>query len=297
MKAGFAAIVGKPNVGKSTLMNALVGEKVSIVSNRPQTTRNKISGIMNGEDHQVVFLDTPGIHSPKNSLGSYMMKSVRSAVEGVDAIIYVADAGRELGERDLDLIRKYISEDIGVIVAMNKTDEVTAEKIFSELDKLNAVDGISAVVPLSALKGSNVEKVRSELLKLMPEGEPFYPRDMITDRTERFMVAEILREKALRNLNEEVPHGVGVEVRKFSERAGGDVVDVDLDLVCEKQSHKGIIIGKQGSMLKKIVTQARQDMEKLLGTKVFLSVFVKVKEDWRDDNLILRQLGYDKKED
>ena len=181
MKAGFAAIVGKPNVGKSTLMNALIGEKVSIVSNRPQTTRNKISGIMNGEDYQVVFLDTPGIHSPKNSLGSYMMKSVRSAVEGVDAIIYVADAGRELSDRDLDLIRKYISEGIGVIVAMNKTDEVTAEKIFSELDKLNAVDGIAAVVPLSALKGSNVEKVRTELLKLIPEGECFYPRDMITD--------------------------------------------------------------------------------------------------------------------
>ena len=297
MKAGFAAIVGKPNVGKSTLMNALIGEKVSIVSNRPQTTRNKISGIMNGEDYQVVFLDTPGIHSPKNSLGSYMMKSVRSAVEGVDAIIYVADAGRELSDRDLDLIRKYISEGIGVIVAMNKTDEVTAEKIFSELDKLNAVDGIAAVVPLSALKGSNVEKVRTELLKLIPEGECFYPRDMITDKTERFMVAEILREKALRNLNEEVPHGVGVEVKKFRERSGSDVVDVDLDLVCEKQSHKGIIIGKQGSMLKKIVTQARQDMEKLLGVKVFLTVFVKVKEDWRDDNLILRQLGYDKKED
>jgi GTP-binding protein Era len=278
-------------------MNALIGEKVSIVSNRPQTTRNKISGIMNGEDYQVVFLDTPGIHSPKNSLGSYMMKSVRSAVEGVDAIIYVADAGRELSDRDLDLIRKYISEGIGVIVAMNKTDEVTAEKIFSELDKLNAVDGIAAVVPLSALKGSNVEKVRTELLKLIPEGECFYPRDMITDKTERFMVAEILREKALRNLNEEVPHGVGVEVKKFRERSGSDVVDVDLDLVCEKQSHKGIIIGKQGSMLKKIVTQARQDMEKLLGVKVFLTVFVKVKEDWRDDNLILRQLGYDKKED
>lgn len=297
MKAGFAAIVGKPNVGKSTLMNALIGEKVSIVSNRPQTTRNKIAGIMNGEDHQVVFLDTPGIHSPKNSLGSYMMKSVRTAVEGVDAIIYVADAGRELSERDLDLIRKYIAEGIGVIVAMNKTDEVTAEKIFSELDKLNGVDGISAVVPLSALKGSNVEKVRSELLKLIPEGEYFYPRDMITDKTERFMVAEILREKALRNLNEEVPHGIGVEVRKFRERSGAEVVDVDLDLICEKQSHKGIIIGKQGSMLKKIVTQARQDMEKLLGVKVFLTVFVKVKEDWRDDNLILRQLGYDKKED
>jgi len=297
MKAGFAAIVGKPNVGKSTLMNALIGEKVSIVSNRPQTTRNKIAGIMNGEDHQVVFLDTPGIHSPKNSLGSYMMKSVRTAVEGVDAIIYVADAGRELSERDLDLIRKYIAEGIGVIVAMNKTDEVTAEKIFSELDKLNGVDGISAVVPLSALKGSNVEKVRSELLKLIPEGECFYPRDMITDKTERFMVAEILREKALRNLNEEVPHGIGVEVRKFRERSGAEVVDVDLDLICEKQSHKGIIIGKQGSMLKKIVTQARQDMEKLLGVKVFLTVFVKVKEDWRDDNLILRQLGYDKKED
>lgn len=297
MKSGFTAIVGKPNVGKSTLMNALIGEKVSIVSNRPQTTRNKIVGIMNGEDYQVVFLDTPGIHSPKNSLGSYMMKSVRSAVTDVDAVIFVADAGRELDGRDIDLIKKYISEGAGVIVAMNKTDEVTAEKVFSELDKLNAVEGISAVIPLSALKGSNVDKVRSELLKLMPEGVPFYPDDMITDRNERFMVAEILREKALRNLNEEVPHGVGVEVRKFSERAGADIVDITLDLICEKQSHKGIIIGKNGSMLKRIVSQARQDMEKLIGTKVFLSVFVKVKEDWRDDNDILKQLGYDKKED
>ena len=275
-------------------MNTLVGEKVSIVSWRPQTTRNKITGILTTDDYQIVFLDTPGIHSPRNSLGSYMMKSARSAAKEVDAIVYVADAGREMDERDFDLMRKYISEGTPVIAVVNKTDEVTPEKVASELNKLKSVEGLTAVIPMSALKNRNVEPLLDELVKLMPEGQLFYPEDMITDKTERFMIGEIIREKALRFLSEEVPHGIGVEVRKFTERDTG-IIDIVADIICEKQSHKGIIIGKGGAMLKRISTASREDMEDLLGHKVFLTVFVRVKEEWRDDDSVLRELGYDKK--
>lgn len=294
MKSGFVTLIGKPNAGKSTLLNTLVGAKVSIVSWRPQTTRNKITGILSTDDYQIVFFDTPGIHTPRNGLGAYMMKSVRNAAKDVDAIVYVADAGREMDRRDIDLMKKYIDDGIPVIAVINKTDEATPEKVMSEIEKLKELEGLTAVIPMSALKNRNVQPLIDELLKVIPEGQKFYPDDMITDKMERFMVAEIIREKALRFLSEEVPHGTGVEIRKFSERDNG-LVDIVADIICEKQSHKGIIIGKGGAMLKKISTAARLDIEDLLDRKVFLAVYVKVQENWRDDYPTLKELGYDKK--
>ena len=295
MKSGFVAIIGRPNAGKSTLMNALVGEKVSIVSWRPQTTRNKIVGIMTEDDVQVVFVDTPGIHSPKNELGRYMMKSVRTATEGVDLVVFVADAGREMDKRDLELLKKHVDSGVPVIAVLNKIDEVTREKTFAELSKLNDISGLASVIPVSALKGKNMDAVKSEIIRLMPNSDVrYYPDDMITDKSIRFMSAEIIREKALRCLTDEVPHGIGVEIRAFNERDDG-IVDIVADIVCEKDSHKGIIIGKGGSMLKKIGTYARQDIESLVDSQVFLKLFVKVKEEWREDTEVMKELGYDKK--
>lgn len=295
MKSGFVAIIGRPNSGKSTLLNKFIGEKISIVSQRPQTTRDRITGVLTQDDYQIAFVDTPGIHTPKNSLGGYMMKSVRRAREGVDVVLYVCDAGRFLQEKDIEMLQKLITDGNNVIIAVNKTDEVTDEKIASIFVKLKELDGARSIVPISALKGRNVDVLLDEILKCIPEGEMLFPEDMYTDKTERFLVGEFIREKALRFLSDEIPHGIGVEIKKFSERENG-LVDVEADIICERESHKGIVIGKGGEMLKKILTSARRDMEELLGTKVFLKGFVKVKADWRDNEKILSQLGYDKKE-
>ena len=295
MRSGFVAIIGRPNAGKSTLMNCFVGEKISIVSKRPQTTRDKITGVVTGEDYQIAFVDTPGIHSPKNSLGGYMMKSVRRAKEGVDAVLYVYDAGRPMNEHDLEMLEKTASDGVPVVVAVNKTDEVQDERVAEAFVRLKEIEGITSIVPISALKARNTEILLKELVALMPEGEKLFPDDMLTDKTERFLVGEMIREKALRFLNEEVPHGIGIEIKVFREREDG-IVDVEADIVCEKESHKGIIIGKKGETLKRILTSARKDMEELLQTKVFLKGFVKVRSEWRDDEKFLRTIGYDKKE-
>ena len=295
MKSGFVAIIGRPNSGKSTLLNKFIGEKISIVSQRPQTTRDRITGVLTQDDYQIAFVDTPGIHTPKNSLGGYMMKSVRRAREGVDVVLYVCDAGRFLQEKDIEMLQKLITDGNNVIIAVNKTDEVTDEKIASIFVKLKELDGARSIVPISALKGRNVDVLLDEILKCIPEGEMLFPEDMYTDKTERFLVGEFIREKALRFLSDEIPHGIGVEIKKFSERENG-LVDVEADIICERESHKGIVIGKGGEMLKKILTSARRDMEELLGTKVFLKGFVKVKSDWRDNEKVLRTLGYDKKD-
>lgn len=295
MRSGFVAIIGRPNAGKSTLMNRFVGEKISIVSKRPQTTRDKITGVVTGEDYQIAFVDTPGIHSPRNSLGGYMMKSVRRAKEGVDAVLFVYDAGRPLSDNDIEMLQKTVSDGTPVVVCVNKTDEVQDERIAEAFMRFKEIEGLSSIVPTSALKGKNTDLLLSELVKLMPEGEKLFPDDMLTDKTERFLVGEMIREKALRFLNEEVPHGIGVEIKLFSEREDG-IVDVEADIICERESHKGIIIGKKGETLKRILTAARKDMEELLQTKVFLKGFVKVKSDWRDNEKVLRTLGYDKKD-
>ena len=295
MKSGFVAIIGRPNAGKSTLLNGFIGEKISIVSARPQTTRDKITGVLTTDEYQIAFVDTPGIHSPRNSLGGYMMKSVRRAREGVDCVLYVFDAGRVLLDDDIEMLKRTIENGTPVIVAVNKTDEVTDEKIASAFVKLKEVDGISAIIPISALKKRNTKLLLEELVKLMPDGEKLFPDDMLTDKTERFLVSEMIREKALRYLSEEVPHGIGVEIKVFSERGNG-IVDVEADIICEKESHKGIVIGKGGETLKRILTSARHDMEQLLGQKVFLKGFVKVKSEWRDSDKLMRTLGYDKKD-
>lgn len=295
MKSGFVAIIGRPNAGKSTLLNGFIGEKISIVSARPQTTRDKITGVLTTDSYQIAFVDTPGIHSPRNSLGGYMMKSVRRAREGVDCVLYVFDAGRQLLDDDLEMLKRTIETGTPVVVAVNKTDEVTDERIASAFVKLKELEWLSAIVPVSALKKRNTNLLLEELVKLMPEGEKLFPDDMLTDKTERFLVSEMIREKALRYLSEEVPHGIGVEIKVFSERGNG-IVDVEADIICEKDSHKGIIIGKGGQTLKRILTSARHDMEDLLGQKVFLKGYVKVKSEWRDSDKLMRSLGYDKKE-
>ena len=295
MKSGFVAIIGRPNAGKSTLLNGFIGEKISIVSKRPQTTRDKITGVLTGDDYQIAFVDTPGIHSPKNSLGGYMMKSVRRAKEGVDAVLYVYDAGRPLLDNDLEMLAKTVEDGTPVVVAVNKTDEVQDIRVAEAFVKLKEIKGLTAIVPTSALKNKNTDVLLKELIALMPEGEKLFPDDMLTDKTERFLVGEMIREKALRYLNEEVPHGIGVEIKVFRERDDG-LVDVEADIICEKESHKGIIIGKGGETLKKILSSARRDMEDLLQTKVYLKGFVRVKAEWRDNEKFLRTLGYDKKD-
>lgn len=293
-KSGFVAIMGRPNAGKSTLTNNIVGEKVSIVSWKPQTTRNKILGIYNDENTQIVLIDTPGLHTPKNSLGKYMMKTARTALEGVDAVVYIIDAEKGIDGKDMQNILGYVENKLNVIVAVNKIDHVTKEKVFEILTALKEVSGLKSVVPISALKGKNVDIILKELKELLTDTTKYYPDDMFTDKNLRFMVAEIIREKALRLLDKEVPYGIGVDVTRFEYRDNG-IIDIDADIICEKAAHKPIILGKGGSMIKKIASYARQDIEEMTGNKVFLTVFVLVKEDWRGSDNIMKELGYDLK--
>ncbi|MDD4316081.1 MAG: GTPase Era [Clostridia bacterium] len=293
-KSGFVAIMGRPNSGKSTLTNNIVGEKVSIVSWKPQTTRDKILGIYNDENTQIVLIDTPGLHTPKNSLGKYMMKTARTALEGVDAVVYLIDAEKGVDGKDKQNIVSYVENGLNTILAVNKIDHVTKEKVFSILTELKDVEGIKAIVPISALKGKNVDIILNEIKSLLTDTTKFYPDDMFTDKNLRFMTAEIIREKALRLLDKEVPYGIGVDITRYEIRQNG-IIDIDADIICEKAAHKPIILGKGGSMIKKIATFARQDIETMTGSKVFLTVFVLVKEDWRGSDNIMKGLGYDLK--
>jgi GTP-binding protein Era len=295
MKFGFICIAGLANAGKSTLINALVGEKVSIVSWRPQTTRNKILGIVNGDDYQAVFIDTPGIHETKNKLGEYMMQSVEKGLEDVDGVLYVIDAAKGMQKDDYLFLEKTAPK-TPLVVALNKIDAVTRETLFFTLEKLNGISGIKAIVPVSAKKGENLKPLEDELFAFLPQGEPMFPEDMFTDSSMRFMAAEIIREKALYLLNKEVPYGIGVYINKFALRENKPIYDIDADIVCEKPSHKAIIIGKGGETLKKIATAARHDLEEMCGEKVFLTLYVKVKEEWRDSEYLMRELGYDAKD-
>ena len=296
MKSGFICIAGLPNAGKSTLINALVGEKVAIVSWRPQTTRNKILGIVNTDDAQMVFIDTPGIHQARNKLGEFMMQSVASGLKDVDGVLYVIDAAKGLQKEDYEFLEKY-APTMPVVVALNKQDAVTRDTLFACLEKLNSVAGLRAIVPVSAKKCENTEPLVEELEKFMPEGVAMFPEDMYTDSTLRFMAAEIIREKALYLLDKEVPYGIGVHINKFEMREDKPIYDIDADVVCEKQSHKSIIIGKQGAMLRRIGSQARADIENLLGSRIMLHLWVKVREDWRNRMGDLRTLGYDSSEE
>lgn len=289
--SGFVVILGRPNVGKSTLMNALVGEKVAIVSPRAQTTRNRIMGVMTREDVQIVFLDTPGIHAPRNKLGQYMMGAVRDALEGIDAAILMLDA-TDVRAADLELLRKYANLPVKKAIVVNKIDQVDAGVLAPLLQRLGE-EKADAYLPVSALKRKGLDALVDQLAAWLPPGPKYFPDDMVTDQPERVIVAEMIREKALRNLREEIPHGIGVEVLSM-ENQGDETraVTIHANVFCEKDSHKGILIGKGGEMLRRIGEQARGDIERLLGQRVNLQLWVKVRPDWRNRAEDLRTLGY-----
>ena len=293
-RSGFVCIVGRPNAGKSTLMNAILGEKMAIVSNKPQTTRNKILTIYNEDDCQIVFVDTPGVHRPKTKLGEYMNTSVKEAMGDVDAALFLVEADREVGETEKEIVKRLSGKGIPTILIINKIDLVEKERLLPLMDEYRRMMEFAAIIPVSALKQNGVELVLSEVKKRLPEGPKFYPDDMITDQSERTIVAEIIREKLLRLLDKEVPHGTAVVVDKMKE--DGALARISATVYCEKASHKGIIIGKGGATLKRIGSYARLDIEKMLDKKVFLELWVKVKDDWRNKEGSLGDFGYgDKK--
>lgn len=293
-KSGFVAVMGRPNAGKSTLVNTVVGEKVAIVSWKPQTTRNKILGIYNEKNCQIVFIDTPGLHKPKNSLGTYMMRTASAALDGVDCVVYVVDCEKGYDEKDKSNIVGYVGAGHKVIVAVNKVDHVLKEKVFEILTELSKLEKLAAVVPVSALRGRNIRPLKDEIKKLLTDNIKYFDDEQFTDRNMRFMAAEIIREKALRLLDKEVPYGIGVDIREYKTRDSG-IIDVNADIICEKAAHKPIILGKGGAMIKRIATYARQDLEKMAGSKIFLTLFVRVKDDWRESDAVMRELGYDRK--
>ncbi len=291
-KSGMVAIVGRPNVGKSTLINALAGEKIAIVSDKPQTTRNRICGIINRNDTQYVFMDTPGIHTPKSHLGEYMVKVAGDAMSDVDAVIMMVAPVAKIGAAEEEIIARIRSSKVPAILLINKIDTVEKTDIFPVIEAYSTKYEFDAIIPVSAFKGDGLDLIYDELDKFIPEGDALFPEDMVSDQPEKQMVAEIIREKLLRLLNHEIPHGTAVEITRFTERDNG-IIDVVATIYCERDSHKGIIIGKRGAMLKKIGERARGDIERFMGTKVYLETWVKVKENWRDNDVLIKNFGYE----
>lgn len=291
-RSGFITIVGRPNVGKSTLMNALVGEKVAIVSNRPQTTRNRIMGVMTRPECQMVFLDTPGIHNPRTKLGEYMMQSVRDAMDGMDGALVLVDA-TQVGEQDRAIVRQMGEKKVPRVLALNKIDLLPKEKLLALIASF-ADCGYEAIIPISAMTGDGLEELVAALAARLPEGPKYFPDDMMTDQPERLICAEMIREKALLHLRDEVPHGIGVEMMGMN-KENDDFMEIHATIYCERDAHKGIIIGKHGSMLQIIGSEARKDIEQLLGMHVNLKLWVKVRPDWRNRKDDLRNLGYESK--
>ena len=291
MKSGTVAVVGRANAGKSTLVNVWVGEKVAIVSPKPQTTRDRIYGVLTTEEYQIVFEDTPGIYRASTTLNSRMQRAAESTAKETDIILFVVDGHTGLKDEDLDLAQKFAKIGAPMIVAFTKTDIMPKENIPQELVKLAEISGVTEIVPVSARKGRNVKELLSVLLKYLPEGDYVFNPDAISDKSEKFMIAEIMREKILLKYDREIPHGVAITINEFSQRKNG-IYDINLDIVCEKDNHKAILIGKQGKALKEVSSFAREAMEKFLGAKVFLTTYVKVKENWRDKPSLLKQFGY-----
>lgn len=289
MKSGFVAILGEPNVGKSTLLNSILKEKVSIVSPKPQTTRNKILGIYNDEESQIVFIDTPGIHKSKNKLDDYMSKAITTAKTDVDVILYVVDGSKKITEKTLDNLNKYTGN-ANVVLVVNKIDDTTYVKLYPELTKCNSLNNIKDIVPVSALKSKNLEELIKVIKSYLHEDVKYFDDDVYTDKSIKFLVGEIIREKTLWLLQDELPHGIAIEIARFDE--SNPVVEIDADIILEKTSHKSIVIGKNGAMLKSIGTKSRLDIEKLLDRKVMLKLFVKVREDWRNSTSTVKSLGY-----
>ena len=293
-RTAFIAIIGRPNVGKSTLMNAMLKEKVSIVSSKPQTTRNRIAGILTRGEDQFVFLDTPGVHKSRNRLGDYMMRSVRSSVRSADGVILIADAGYDPGQVEINLIKQIKETGLKSILVLNKIDLIRRERLAQTISLYASLFAFDAVVPVSAKNGKNTDEVVDEASAFLIESEWMFDGDDLTDQRESQIAAEIIREKLLRVLDEEIPHGTAISIEEFTEEEGK--IRIRADIYCEKASHKGIIVGHKGEMLKKVGTYAREDLEAFFGVKVFLDLWVKVKENWRDNDGMLGALGYDAKE-
>lgn len=295
-KSGFATLIGRPNVGKSTLMNRLIGQKIAITSKRPQTTRNRIQTVYTDmERGQIVFLDTPGIHKAKNKLGEYMVHVAESTFQDVDVILWLVEPTDFIGAGERHIAEQLEKVQVPVILVINKTDTVKHEEILAFIDTYRKIYDFAEIIPASALKGDNVDVILDMIFKYLPYGPMFYDEDTVTDQPERQIVAEIIREKALRSLDEEIPHGIAVTIETMKERPKGDIIDIEATIICEKDSYKGIIIGKGGSMLKKIGSRARQDIERMLECKVNLRLWVKVRKNWRDSDVQMKNFGYDPK--
>ena len=295
-KSGFVALIGRPNVGKSTLMNHLIGQKIAITSKKPQTTRNRIQTVYTSQEGQIVFLDTPGIHKAKNKLGEYMVQVAQRTLKEVDVILWLVEPGTFIGAGD-----RHIAEQLGglhlpVILIINKVDTVSKEEILKSIDTYRKLYDFDEIIPVPALRGQNTGDIIQCIFKYLPYGPQYYDEDTVTDQPMRQIAAEIIREKSLHALDAEIPHGIAVAIDKMKKRNKGNIVDIEATIICEKDSHKGIIIGKQGSMLKKIGSNARFELERMLECKVNLKLWVKVKKVWRDSDFLIKNFGYDKKE-
>ncbi len=295
-KSGFVTFIGRPNVGKSTLMNRLIGQKIAITSNKPQTTRNRIQTVYTDERGQIVFLDTPGIHKAKNKLGEYMVNVAERTLKEVDVVLWLVEPGTFIGAGDQHIAAQLKTIKTPVVLVINKVDTVKKEEVLTFINAYKDICNFSDIIPVSALKGINTDTVLEVIFKYLPYGPAFYDEDTVTDQPQRQIVAEMIREKALRCLDEEIPHGVAVTIEKMKERSNGKIVDIEASIICERESHKGIIIGKGGAMLKKIGSAARFEIEKMLEQKINLQLWGKVRKDWRDSDLFIKNFGYDKKE-
>lgn len=292
MKSGFVAVIGKANAGKSTLVNVLVGEKVAIVSPKPQTTRDRILGVLNEENAQIAFVDTPGIYKSKTELSDMMMRTAEQSAKDVELILYVHDGHKGVSESDISLMKHYLSFGIPMMIGYTKTDIMPEERIPEDVKKLYD-EGIDCdILPVSARRGKNIAKLKAAIAEKLPEGEKLFPDDVLSDKSEKFMISEIMREKILLKYDKEIPHGIAVLVNTFKKRETGNIYDIDLDIICEKANHKAILIGKQGKALKETLSFARKSMEDFLGAKVMLTAYVKVKDDWRDKANLLKEYGY-----
>lgn len=295
-KSGFVTIIGRPNVGKSTLMNQLIGQKIAIMSDKPQTTRNTIQTIITSEEGQIVFIDTPGIHKPKHKLGEFMNKSAQNTFREVDVILWLVEPDMKIGKGDEYIIEQLEKIKTPVILIINKIDTISRDNILEVIAAYKDSYNFAEIIPVSALTGDNTKQIPKLLFEYLEEGPQFFSEDMITDQPERQLVAELIREKALHLLQQEIPHGIAVVIDRMKNRNNKDIVDIDATIICEKDSHKGIIIGKQGSMLKQIGSNARKDIENLLGSKVNLQIWVKIKNNWRDSDFLLKNYGFNKDE-
>ena len=292
-KSGFITIVGRPNVGKSTLLNSIVGEKIAIISEKPQTTRNKVTAILTEDDSQMIFIDTPGIHKPKTKLGEYMMKVAEDTFSEVDVILFVVEANKPLGADENKIIEGFASIKTPVILIINKIDLVDKSVLLPLIERYSRLYGFRTAIPISAVNHDGIDLIKQQIKNMLPPGPQFFPDDMITDQPERQIVSEMIREKVLRYLSEEVPHGIAVEVMSMKKKDHSETVEILANIYCEKLSHKGIIIGKKGAMLKKIGSMARVDIERLFGSQVFLDLWVKVKKDWRNSDFLIKSFGYE----